>query len=73
MKFIAYRGGNRPGLLCVQSWGPNTPDGPTDLDQPDNSFWVDMDVADGMLSQGDSFTMSQFAGYPDQDVVNWSV
>lgn len=72
MKIIAYRGGGRPGLLIVQSWGPNTPDGPKDLDQPDNSFWAEMDVVDSMVRQGDSFTMSQFEGYPDQDTVSWT-
>lgn len=64
MIFIAYRAGPRPGLLCLQSWGPNTPNGPTVLDQPDNSFWVDLDVADSMLRQRDSFTGSGYNGYP---------
>lgn len=62
---------DRPGLCCMQSWGANVPDGPLDKGQPDNSFWVDAKVADRMLAQGDSFTGSQFDGYPAQDVISW--
>ena len=28
MCFIGVAVGRRPGLCCLQSWGPNTPDGP---------------------------------------------
>lgn len=71
MHFIAVRF-DKPALCCAQSWGPNTPDGPTALDQPTNTFWVEANVCDRMLGMGDSFTMSQFVGYPAQDVViNW--
>lgn len=50
--------------FCVeQSWGPNTPDGPTAHGQPDNSFWIDWDVASRMLRQQDSFAGSKFGGF----------
>lgn len=70
MLFMAVRW-DRPGLCCSQSWGPNTPDGPLVLEQPDNSFWVDASVVDHMLSQRDSFTGSNFDGYPSQDFTDW--
>lgn len=69
MAFIAaddeYR---RPGLLCMNSWGPDWIGGPKRHGQPDGSFWVDADVADRMLRRGDSFALSQFLGYPSQDL-----
>jgi len=70
MLFVGVRW-DRPGLCCSQSWGPNTPDGPRDKDQPDNTFWVDDKTCDRMLSQDDSFTGSQFDGYPAQDLIHW--
>lgn len=54
----------RPGLLCMNSWGPNWISGPKRHDQPDGSFWVDADVATRMLRDGDSFAISNFVGYP---------
>jgi hypothetical protein len=62
---------DRPGLCCSQSWGGMVPDGPLDKDQPDNSFWIDANVIDYMLRQEDSFTASEFQGYPAQDIVDW--
>lgn len=70
MLFVANRK-DRPGLCCSQSWGANVPDGPLDKGQPDNTFWVDADVADRMLRQGDSYTGSAFDGYPAQDLIDW--
>jgi hypothetical protein len=70
MFFMANRV-DRPGLCCSQSWGPNVPDGPLDKEQPDNSFWVDANVVDRMLRQGDSFTGSGFEEYIAQDVTTW--
>jgi len=56
----------RPGLLCVNSWGPDSVSGPTRHGQPDGSFWVDADVADRMLRRDpDSYSLSGFEGYPD--------
>lgn len=59
-------------FLVEQSWGQNTPDGPLYLDQPDNSFWIDYDVADKMLREQDSFALSVFPGFPAQ-TINWNI
>lgn len=65
MKFIATRDDGRPGLLCMNSWGPDQPGGPKGkYDIPDGSFWVDADVCTRMLQQRDSYAVSQFDGYP---------
>lgn len=69
MLFIAVDDAfGRPGLLCMNSWGPDWIDGPKRHDQPDGSFWVDADVVNGMLRQQDSFAASGFNGYPKQDL-----
>lgn len=70
MFFCANRN-DRPGLCLSQSWGGMVPDGPLDKGQPDNTFWVDANVVDRMLRQGDSYTGSQFDGYPAQDLIDW--
>lgn len=50
--------------FCVeQSWGQNTPSGPTILGQPDNSFWIDWDVGARMLREEDSFAVAKFQGW----------
>lgn len=65
MCFIGATAGRRPGLCCLQSWGPATPGGPIGIgDHPACAFWVDADVADRMLRQGDSWALSAFDGFP---------
>ena len=66
MLIVGVRADDRPGACIMQSWGANVPGGPTALDQPDNTFWVDRDVVARMLSLGDSWALSQFEGYPSQ-------
>jgi hypothetical protein len=58
----------RPGLLCINSWGPNWVTGPKRHDQPEGSFWVDADTVDIMLREGDSFAISGYLGYPAQEL-----
>lgn len=59
----------RPGCLCMNSWGPNWISGPKRHGQPDGSFWIDADVVDRMLRRNsDSYTCSQFEGYPAQAI-----
>ncbi len=65
MCLIGYRA-DRRWFCILQSWGQNTPSGPTTLGQPDCSFWADWDVVDRMLREGDSFAVSQFDGFPSQ-------
>jgi hypothetical protein len=58
----------RPGLLCMNSWGPDWITGPKRLDQPDGSYWVDAEVVDAMLGEMDSFAGSGFVGFPAQEI-----
>lgn len=65
MCFIGVHNGPRPGLCCLQSWGSNVPGGPIGIgNHPDCAFWVDAEVADRMLGQGDSWALSAFDGFP---------
>jgi hypothetical protein len=50
---------DRPGACVLQSWGPGVPSGPTALDQPDWSFWVDQPVVEAILAEGDSWALSK--------------
>jgi hypothetical protein len=66
MLIVGVRGDDRPGACIFQSWGPDMPSGPIDLDQPSNSFWADRDVVSRMLAMQDSWALSNFDGYPGQ-------
>lgn len=69
MMFVAVDDADaRPGLLCCNSWGPDWISGPKRHEQPEGSFWVDAQTVDRMLRQGDSFAVSQYEGYPAQDL-----
>lgn len=59
MLLCGLRFGARPGACVFQSWGPNVPSGPLDLDQPDNSFWVDRGPIERILGEGDSWALSK--------------
>jgi hypothetical protein len=73
MAFIAVDDAHtRPGLLCMNSWGPDWISGPKRHDQPEGSFWVDADTATKMLRQGDSFALSGYEGFPRQQI-DWSL
>lgn len=73
MLIAGVRAGDRPGACIFQSWGKNVPSGPTDLDQPDNSFWADRRVVESMLAAQDSWALSSFDGYPGQVLPsNWT-
>lgn len=64
MVFIGVRY-DRPGLLCLNSWGPNWVSGPKyPDDQPDGSFWVDKVTAESMLRGKDSYAISGIEGFP---------
>lgn len=58
----------RPGILIMNSWGPHWVDGPKRHGQPDGSFWVDAHVIDRMCSQGDSYAISGFIGFPSNPI-----
>lgn len=57
--------GARPGCYCMNSWGPDAHGPPAD-DAPPGGFWVDAEIVDRMVRQGDSFAYSQFEGFPAQ-------
>jgi hypothetical protein len=69
MCFCAVRYGDRPGLLCLNSWGPNYVRGPKwPADQPEGSFWVDKTIAAAMLRGGDSFAVGSIHGFGFRDL-----
>jgi hypothetical protein len=57
--FIAGVRFDREGACIVQSWGPETPDGPTALDQPSFSFWAERRVIERILGEQDSWALSK--------------
>lgn len=65
MKFVSVKWGSRPALLIENQWQPGLTSGPMgDVEIPPCSWWVDMEVADAMLKQKDSWTLSTYKGYP---------
>lgn len=71
MCFVGVRFEPRPGLICLNSWGPDYVSGPKwPSDQPDGSFWVDAAVATRMLSGRDSFAVSGYEGFPARNLDN---
>lgn len=72
MCFIAVDDSDsRPGLLCMNSWGPHWISGPKRHNQPDGSMWVDADTCTRMLSGQDSFAVSGYEGFPAQDLIDF--
>lgn len=64
MVALGARGGTKPGVYLLNSWGDAAHDGgvfPDDM--PVAGFWVELDVFDRMLRQGDSFAISDAAGF----------
>lgn len=50
--------------VCISNqWGPNWISGPKRHDQPDGTFWVDEEIVDRMLNQGEAFSPRGFKGY----------
>ena len=70
MCFISVRYGERPGLLCLNSWGPKWVSGPKwPDDMPEGSFWVDKKVVDNMLGKWkDSFAVGGVQGFKWRDL-----
>ena len=58
----------RPGGLFINSWGSDWIEGPERFDQPLGSFWADAKDIDEMLSVEDSFAISNYVGYPRQNL-----
>lgn len=69
MCFVGVRHGKRPGLLCLNSWGPSWVSGPKwPDDMPEGSFWVDAETASGMLGGRDSFAVGGIDGFKYRDL-----
>jgi len=49
-------------VLCDNSWGDDWAKGPYFGDQPEGSFYVDLDVMGEMAEEGDTFVDVQYAG-----------
>jgi hypothetical protein len=63
---------DRQGACIMQSWGRDEPTGPTDLGQPDWSFWVDRPAIEAVLDEGDSWALSKApAFYPRELPASW--
>lgn len=70
MCFIAVRF-DRPGLLCLNSWGETWVTGPKyPEDMPEGSFWVDVGTVNRMLAQEDSYAVSAVDGFPFRPLDN---
>jgi hypothetical protein len=66
---------DRPGACILQSWGPETPSGPVDLEQPHFSFWADRKVVENILAQGDSWALNRSPDFVEKKLPphwNWS-
>jgi hypothetical protein len=75
MCFIGCRGGSRPGLLCMNSWGKSVSGPVWPEDMPESvaacSWWVDADTCNSMLRGNDSFALSNFDGFEPQLLPDW--
>lgn len=60
---------SRNGGCIANSWGSTWLSGPSHaLGTPPGCFWADAEVIDSMLKQGDSYAISQYVGYPRQNI-----
>jgi hypothetical protein len=75
MALIGWRGGARPGFLCLNSWGDSAHGGPVwPDDMPPAAFWIDEAVVGRMLAQGDSFALADVEGFPARRLpLDWFV
>lgn len=64
------------GFLVINSWGPKWISGPKAYDQPDGSYWIKAEVLDDIYnrrdsdgnSEADCWNISNFDGYPPQEL-----
>jgi len=72
--FIAGLRFDRPGALICQSWGPQTPSGPLDLDQPTFSFWAERQTVERILAAGDSWMLSAAPDFATRSIPSsWTI
>lgn len=62
-------------FFILNSWGDRAHTGPVVPDDaPVAGFWADASVVDGMLRQGDSFALSDAAGWPSRRIpIDWFI
>ncbi len=71
MSVIGYRK-DRRGFLIWNSWGDNWVTGPTwPSDMPHGSFWCEWNTMQRILGQKDSFSYSNYQGFPAQKI-DWN-
>lgn len=78
MAIIGYRAakdGRSEAFFILNSWGDQAHTGPVwPADAPVAGFWADANVVNRMLSQGDSFALSDVVGFPGRKVnLDWFV
>lgn len=62
---------DRPGCLCLNSWGTKWITGPKwPSDQPDGSFWIDERTINRMLSGRDCWALSDTEGFVKRTLRN---
>jgi len=59
---------DRPGACILQSWGPDVPQGPLALGQPDWSFWAEQSVIAAILNEGDSWALSKAPAFKNREL-----
>lgn len=59
MVLVSLRFGDRPGALCINSWGNYVDGGKYPSDQPDGSFWIEQETCTKILAQGDSWAIAE--------------
>ena len=71
MVLTAYDGGtsapNGPYFYCENSWGPGAHPEPLN-GEPRGGFWIHWDDVQRIAGQGDSYAVSQFAGFPAREL-----
>jgi hypothetical protein len=60
-------------FMILQSWGQNTPSGPTIENMPDNAFLVHESIFQRMLGARDSYALVAIPGVPAQDITTYYV
>lgn len=75
MAVIGVRSGENEGGFVLNSWGDEAHTGPVwPDDAPRAGFWADARVIDRMAAQGDTFALSDVAGFPKRVVpLDWNV
>jgi hypothetical protein len=61
MVLCSVRFGERPGALCINSWGNYVDGGKFPPDQPDGTFWIEQKTVEKILAQGDSWAIAETA------------